>query len=309
MVDLGVSEEDAKRYVSQSNKYIEVRCPNCGKNVKKRICKIYNYKSIGCSCGDGISYPEKFMNDVLNQLNVEFQSQLTKTTFEWCGDKRYDFYIPEYNMIIETHGRQHYTDNTNFKMSLKEVQENDRLKENLAKENDIKNYIVIDCRESDLEYIKNSILNSKLNDIFDLSQINWNKCEEFALKNIVKEVCDYWNDREDWETTGTIINNNKWGIKDRSCLIDYLKKGNRLNWCVYDPKYEKSKSSSKNGKLFAKQVEVFKDNVSLGIFESASEFSRRSKDEFGVYISVSSISNVCSGRYQSCKGFSFRYII
>src|SRR5574344_202584 len=46
------------------------------------------------------------------------------------------------------------------------------------------------CRKSELEYIKNNIFESKLNEIFDLSKIKWDECEEFALSNRVKEACD-----------------------------------------------------------------------------------------------------------------------
>lgn len=234
MCDLGVSEEDARKFTKSSGKKIEVICPDCKKRKLVSIDKIYKNKSIGCSCGDGISYPEKFINDALNQLNVEFQSQLTKTTFEWCGDKRYDFYIPEYNMIIEAHGIQHYED-CNWGKAC-DIQENDRIKKELAKENGIEHYVVIDCRYSELEWIKNSILNSKLVDMLNLSKIDWLKCEEFALKNIVREVCDYWNNKEEWETTTTIAENNEWGIRSVITVIKYLKKGTILGWCNYNPK-------------------------------------------------------------------------
>lgn len=238
MIDLGVGEEDSIKYAPQSNKKIDVICPNCGK--KKNICiaNIYTYKSICCSCGDGFSYPEKFMMSMLNQLLVDFETQLSKTTFNWCGEYRYDFYVPNNNMLIETHGKQHYEDrnkNSKFKRSLKEEQMNDKLKKELALANGIEHYIVIDCRESSIEHIKNSILNSKLNTLFDLSKIDWLKCEEFALKNIVKEVCDYWNNKEEWETISTIISNHIFNIKDRSTIRDYLKKGSKLGWCKYSP--------------------------------------------------------------------------
>ena len=86
MVDLGVSEGDAKKYRKSSNKKINVTCPHCKRIKKCSINKIYYRKSIGCVCRDGVSYPEKFIYSVLNQLNIRFQSQLTKTTFEWCGN-------------------------------------------------------------------------------------------------------------------------------------------------------------------------------------------------------------------------------
>ena len=77
---------------------------------------------------------------------------------------------------------------------LKNQQENDKNKYELAINNGIKpsNYIVIDCRYSDLDFIKNNIINSRFNKIFDLSNIDWLKIGQDSEKSIVKEVCDYW---------------------------------------------------------------------------------------------------------------------
>ena len=140
MCCLGVSEEDAKTHTPQSNQKIEVICPDCGKIKLIALNTIYNNKTIYCSCKDGFSYPEKFLIEVLKDIEVKFQTQLNKTTFKWCDKYKYDFYIPEYKMIIETHGLQHYEDktkNSKFKRTLFEEQENDRCKEQLAKENGI----------------------------------------------------------------------------------------------------------------------------------------------------------------------------
>ena len=191
MCNLGLSVEDAKTHTKGSGDKVFVICPKCNKKKEIRISDMYNSKSIGCTCGDGFSYPERFMMNVLDQLNIEYIFQLTKTTFDWCENFKYDFYIPSLNTIIETHGRQHYEDCGWSKA--KDVQENDKIKYELALQNEIKDgdYVVIDCRYSNKEWVKNNILSSKLNELFDLEKrINWNKCEEFALKsNIAKEVC------------------------------------------------------------------------------------------------------------------------
>ena len=47
--------------------------------------------------------------------------------------------------------------------TLEEEQENDELKKSLAIKNGIKDYLVIDCRESEMEFIKSNILKSQLN--------------------------------------------------------------------------------------------------------------------------------------------------
>lgn len=291
MVDLGVSEEDAKKYGSQSNKKITVKCLDCGREKRIKLNQIYRDKSIRCICGDGVSYPEKFIMNLLDQLNVDFKKEYSPN---WTDDKRYDFYIPKLNYIIEAHGRQHY-DNHSFSYcggrTLEEEQENDKYKKELALKNGVKCYIEIDCRESSLDYIKNSILNSELNKLFNLSQINWTSCAEFANKNIVREVCDYWNNRREDETTTDLVKVFKLG---RTTIIEYLNKGNKLSWCNY------------NGNK--KKVSVFKDNKSLGIFDSCHELERQSKELFGTKLLYQSVASVCRGEKKNYKGFIFKYI-
>ena len=50
------------------------------------------------------------MSNVLNYLNIDFKTQVSKNTFNWCKNYRYDFYFELNNekYIIETHGGQHY---------------------------------------------------------------------------------------------------------------------------------------------------------------------------------------------------------
>lgn len=281
MCNLGVSEEDAKKYTSCSNKKITVICPSCGEEKKMTINNIYNYRSINCGkCSDNFTYPERFMINVLNQLNMRFEMQYSPN---WAKPKRYDFYIPSLNTIIETHGKQHYEDvKRRSARTLEEEQSNDKYKKELALANEIDKYIIIDCRYSNYEWIKNSILNSQLAQLFDLSKIDWVKCEKASLPNLIKEVCDYWNSKEDWETTSTIANNNSWGIKSSSTISRYLKKGNNLNWCEYDPKKEMLKNGSRNGKSTGKNIKVFKDGEFKGEFSSCAELERKSVELFGI---------------------------
>ena len=304
MIDLGVSEEDAKKYSRGSKEKISLVCPDCGKEKKIRISSIYNYKSISCSCGDGKSYPEKFMMNVLDQLELNYEIE---KEFEWSDKKRYDFYIPSLNMIIETHGEQHY--DGRFKSiggrTLEEEQKNDNYKKELALKNSIEYYIAIDCRESEINYTKSSILNSELTQLFNLNNINWLKCAEFANKNIVKEVCDYWNNKKEHEGMLDLSKIFKIG---RSTIINYLKKGAKLGWCKYDPKIEMRKSGLKSGKSKGRKVEIFKNNKSLGIFNSCNELERKSKELFQVKLLNQAICDVCNGKIKHYKGYTFKYI-
>lgn len=305
MMKLGVSEEDAKKYLPQSNQKITVTCPHCRREKSITIHQIYDTKSISCVCGDSISYPEKFIISILNQLNIKYIKEYSPL---WSNNKRYDFYLEDYNTIIECHGEQHYR-YTGRGRQLQEEQENDKYKKQLALDNKIDCYIELDCSKSELEYIKNSILNSELSNLFDLNHIDWFKCEEYTMSNKVKEVCDYWKlhneiNNEDLST----LEISKLFNLGRCTIIRYLNKGSKLEWCNYDSKKESIKRSSKVGKSTGKPVEIFKNNESLGVFESCSELSRQSEFLFGVKLFYNSISLVCKGRQKQHKGFTFKYI-
>ena len=71
---------------------------------------------------------------------------------------------------------------------------NDLNKHNLAK-NNVYKYISIDCSESKKDYIKNNIINSELNNILNLNDIDWNACEEFAMKNLSVDIWSDFNNR------------------------------------------------------------------------------------------------------------------
>ena len=304
-----ISEEDAKKHTPASSLKIEVTCPYCGKKKKITIYDVFYNKSIGCVCGDGTSYAEKFMYKLLKILNIDFKHQLSKGIFEWCKNHKYDFYVPKYNMIIEMHGLQHYKDTKIGRgkgRTFKEEQENDKIKRELALSNGIKHYIELDCRYSNLEWIRNSILNSCLWELFDLLKVDWTEADLYAIKsNKVKEVCEYWNNKKEWETAKHI---GEAFDMDVTSIISYLKKGTKLGWCSYDPKEEMRKSAIGVSKITSKKVEIFKDRKSLGIFESCNELSRQSENLFGVKLNTSNISAVCLGKLDQYKSFTFKYI-
>lgn len=126
----------------------------------------------------GGSFPERFVSSVLNLLSVDYSRE---QIFSWSksppnGTKRYDFYISSKNTIIEVHGAQHYDGGFESRggRTLKEEQENDQIKETLALENGIENYIIINATSSSFDFIKSSILqNHKFCKLFDMAHFNW----------------------------------------------------------------------------------------------------------------------------------------
>lgn len=304
--------EDAYIHTYNSSDKVLLKCPNCGFEKEMSIYQLHNYKFACTNCNDNIAYTEKLMGNLLKELGVNFKTQLNKKQFSWCGKYRYDFYFVKNGQeyIIETHGEQHYRDNTKFKKAsgIKQ-QENDEIKKELALRNNIKeeNYIVIDCRYSKIDFIKNNIIHSELNDIFDLININWNNIDEESQKSLVKEVCDYWYLHNDINNEGlTTTDIGEEFNLHKSTICRYLNKGNNFGWCVYNPKEEQSKGRLKNSKHT--KIEIFKDNESLGVFNSVTELIDSYYDNYSIKLIWANISAVCNGRRKSYKGFTFKYV-
>ncbi|MGL6175100.1 MAG: hypothetical protein ACRC1P_10895 [Cellulosilyticaceae bacterium] len=279
-------------------------CLNC-KEEKYISCSNYSRNGISCEyCGDGFSYPNKFMTNMCNQLNVAFE---TEKVFDWAVDKKYDHYIINKGFIVENHGMQHYSETgRNTERSLQEEQENDKLKRQLAFNNGIEHYIELDCRKSELEWIKNSIMNSELPKLMNFKEddIDWVKCHEYACDSIVKEVCDLWNSGE-FLTVTLLAEHLK---RDRSSVRKQLKQGSICGLCKYDPKDEQLKNSKRKGIAKIKPIQILKDGKVIGEYNGANELSNVSEAMYGVKMIEGNIRAVCSGNQKSYRGFTFRYI-
>jgi hypothetical protein len=227
------NKEDAYNNFPSSKERVLCICPICD---TEKIMPLNNLARQGFSCtkcSDNISIPEKFMGGVLSEIGVDFAKQ---EMFSWSDSKKYDFYIPSLNIIIETHGEQHYK-NTGRGRSLEEEQKNDVYKFELALLNDVEldNYIIVDCRKSTLEYLKENII-KQLEKHFDLSNMDWLKIWENSQKSIVPKIWEYWNDRKENETTCDI---SKIFKINRNAIANYLKIGTELGKCFYDPQIER----------------------------------------------------------------------
>jgi len=226
-------KEDTLKYTYSSGKKVFTTCPLCKNEKYMRIADIFRH-DMSCMCGDGFSYPEKFIYNLLFQLNVSFKTQYSPN---WANNKRYDFYLNDYNLILEVHGEQHYTHSFIGCSgdSLDEVIRNDSFKKKMAQDNGIKKYIGLDCSKSSLKFIKKSIYNSYLSEILLLDNVEWKQCNEYACKNIIYQVCELWNE---YNTTTK--------IKDelqisRTTIIKYLKLGFEMNLCNYNANSARNK--------------------------------------------------------------------
>ena len=282
---------DGYKHTQKSGKRVTWKCDCCGEIIKdKRISKTY-YLGISCpKCSDGKPYPEKFMYNALKSCNAEFEWE---KIFEWSHGKRYDFYLPYCKMIIEVHGKQHY--NCGFEKAggknLKEVQENDKYKYELAMQNGIEYYIVIDAQESKMDYIKNSITKSKLRNFMNVDGISWNSVHENSLKSLVIEVCETWTKGHDMKH---IINETK---LSKSTVRKYLNNGAKIGLCNYCGETE----LRKNRKSQKENVQLTSNNEMIRVWENM----RKASQETGIGYDL--IRENCKGNRKTAGGFIWMY--
>lgn len=179
---------DGYSYTKGSEAKLDFTCPHCGYVSKHLIGNVIKYGLSCPRCSDGISFPNKFMFNVLDQLNIDFECE-----YSIVGkDYRYDFFLSTYNIIIEMHGKQHY-EGWNDKRSLEKIQCTDQEKMDYALDNGVSKYIVIDSAVSDMNYIYKNIISSALSEIFDLSIVNWKQCLSYASSSMIKHTADLYN--------------------------------------------------------------------------------------------------------------------
>ena len=123
----------------------------------------------------------------------------------------------------------------------KEEQENDRLKEVLAQQNGIINYIVLDCRYSTKEWIKNSIMTSKLPQLLDFHEddVDWDYAFEYANKNLIKEIASVYQEGMSAKEFAKILN------MTHTTVNKYLNIAHSLGWCNYDKHTIRCKSQQR----------------------------------------------------------------
>lgn len=107
---------------------IIIKCPIHGKFKQRAKHHISGSGCPKCQMSNG----ERKISKLLIKENIKFEYQYK---FKECKDKRclpFDFYLPEYNILIEYDGRQHYDNIKFFNNNLSLIQRRDKIKDNFA---------------------------------------------------------------------------------------------------------------------------------------------------------------------------------
>jgi len=277
------NDEVLKTNMPYSEKLIKGQCPKCGREIITYPALVVTLGKVPCVCGDGISYPNKFIYSILEQKGISFVREYSP---KWFGTKRrsYDYYLPNNNAIIEVNGLQHYQ-NTFERIggrSIQKERENDAFKKECALKNGIKKYIEIDCSYSDVKYIKKSILsNREFLAIVSTDDIDFDKANYFAMNDsVVQNIAKDIN-----ENVNRLAICEKYHIS-QSAFYKYLHCAIDLKLCIYQGKMPKKVICIENGK----------------VYDSCSSAGRE------LSIKSSHIKEVCNGKRKTCGGYHWEYV-
>lgn len=299
-----LNKEDGFKYThGSSTKKLKWICPICSHIVYKTPNEVTTQQKIACNyCGDGVSYPEKVVMSFLEVIGVNYLYQLTRTYdgFEWCGNFRYDIFLPDYNTIIEVNGGFHYGQKfcvSNAKAP-NEVQKIDKIKRDLAINNGISNYISLDCRQSDFDFIKNNII-QQLSYLLgqQIKYCNWDLVNKGIVLSYVSEVCDYYNKNP----CTSIKDIAKYFHRSPDTIRNYLERGNQLQLCQFDTHKHhsliaKTHNQNRNDQFAPKAVRcITTDKVFASIREAACFYNIKSPSNLG---------QCCMGKTKTCGKYN-----
>lgn len=152
---LGFNEFEKRAKRVHNNKYFYVKESYVNMTTKvKIICPIHgafyqkasNHVSLkqGCpKCKE--SRGEQFVEELLKHYDIKYQRQKSFISCKYKLPLRFDFYLPEYNLIIEYDGEQHYKKAELFSRkqqidpvrNLEAIKTRDSVKNKYCDENDI----------------------------------------------------------------------------------------------------------------------------------------------------------------------------
>jgi len=300
LVTFMLNKKDATLYSAGSGKKIDWVCSSCGKITSKIISYVAK-NGFNCSaCGTSSSFGEKVVYCILEILGVNF----TKSKrFDWAtseigGKFHYDFYIPEYSMLIEVMGKQHYTAIGFFQneLELEKRKRYDVDKENLAKENGIKNYVKLIYLRKDFEEFMNVIYNSDLEKYFKISSIN--VCE-------IRERLNKYDD-EYTRCVNTFIENPRSARKismdiglDKRLVKKNLLLANEMGDCDF------SKENIIKINKLAKELSFRKSPVYQYDFNGnfVCKYDSRKMAAQSLGVTQSAITVCVNGEFKTCGGF------
>lgn len=220
--------EEGYKHGRGSGKIALFRCPHCENTLSKQINVVVK-SGLSCNyCGDGFSYPNKFMMGLLDEVGIDFVPEFHFTDTLYRYDFQFDYNSIKY--LVELDGAYGHGCRDTKSLTVEQQNYIDLEKNRLA---DINGYKIvrIDCKyhnsnpEYRFKYVLSSIRNSEIS--FLLDQIS-----DDAIQKINNHANDYskfldfievWNNEE--RSYGYLMN--KLHITKHT-VLDYAKRAIRL---------------------------------------------------------------------------------
>lgn len=243
VAEMLVNPEEGFIYKAKSNKHALFKCPKCHKIVgQKIISSVSLLDHVSCPyCSDGVSYPNKFMANILDCLNINYKIE---HNFDWCNfpsyynqkkiiSGKYDFVIEDMKLIIEMDGGLGHGNKIHSKSNktLEETVYYDKQKDILAINHGY-TIVRIDCNYTNsnlrFTYCKDNVIKS-ISNYFNLSSIDWNEIDKKCQNsNVIKCIDLYKNGYSPIEISKILK-------CDYTTIIKYLHKGEELHMCKFFP--------------------------------------------------------------------------
>lgn len=286
-------KDDGYKYTKFSSVKVDWKCPCCGDITNRQIRQVSRRGYSCTACGDGVSYPNKFIYNMLTQTQCDGMKIIREYSpswgkFNYCGEEktcRYDIYINingnEY--IVEMDGGIGHG-NHEMSSTKQESLDIDKIKDSLAENHGIKMIRIDSNYESydRYEFIKNNIINSELSKIFDLSKVNFDEVNKRSCSSYITTCAELWNKGYKIKDIKNIV-----GLADAT-IIRHLKTATSMGLC----KYKSGDGVTRNTN---RKVICTDNNIVYNSIKSASEITGAS---------ISSISKCCRG-LQSHGGRDF----
>lgn len=221
-----LNPEDATRYRIGSAAKVDWVCPNCHTIIRNKSVNKIVSRGIPCPiCSDGVSKPTKITTSSLEQVGISY---ITEKTFAWSNKRFYDFYLPQYNTIIEVHGSQHY--GLGFKhlsgVTREDQVVNDFNKYKLAVSNGIEYYYIVNAKDTSARNIV-----PQLQKIFKRLGVNRaidiSRCEQDAAKSNVVLAAQMWNNGKQSGEISQKLN------VSHGTVVQYLHAASAAGFCDY----------------------------------------------------------------------------
>ena len=285
IASLFVNKEETYMYKEHSNKKVHFKCPDCGYIDYKYINQVTKDNNVRCPvCSDGISYPNKFIFNMLLQIKETLDYLENEYYPEWCvyelnGDihrGKYDIYFEYKNKkyIVEMdgglgHGNKTFNSKERDTIGLQK----DYIKDKLALEHGIE-VIRIDANygvNDKYEYIKNNVLQSELSNVLDLTAIDFDKVNINSLNSLFIKAVEMWNNGA---LTSEIAKQCNLNI---TTISSYLNKANNYSLCNYNGTEGIRRASANpviclnNGKIYNSGLEAKNDIGVDGVYDCCKE--------------------------------------